>query len=163
VNALDRAQRDAAAGDLGSARRRLLSFVRNQGFNAAACEQLARLSSRMGDPEEAGRWYFVSDSSDPEAPAAIERFRARHGPHARQILLALPRFARYGSRAALPPQVAVRLSELGPPFDEPPPKPKADWWDKTFGWGCALALLLVVASLGVGIFTIVRWVIGLVG
>jgi hypothetical protein len=163
VNALDRAQRDEAAGDLGSARRRLLSFVRNQGFDAAACEQVARLSMRMGDPEEAGRWYFVCESSDPESQAAIERFRARHGPHARQLLLALPRFARYGSRATLPPQVAARLSELGPPFDEPPAKPKADWWDQAFGWGCALVVLVGVVSLCVGIVTIARWIINLSG
>jgi hypothetical protein len=163
VNALDRAQRDEAAGDLGSARRRLLSFVRNQGFDAAACEQLARLSVRMGDPEEAGRWYFVCESGDAESPAAIELFKARHGPHARQILLALPRFARYGSRANLPPRVAARLSELGPPFDDPPPKPKSDWSDHLFGWGCALVLLLGLAALCVGIVTIARWLIGLAG
>ena len=163
MNALDRAKRDEAAGDLGSARRRLVSFVRNQGYDAAACEQIARLSTRMGDPEEAGRWYFVCESSDPESPAAIERFRARHGPQPRQLLLALPRFARYGSRAALPPQVAVRLSELGPPFDEPPSKPKADWRDKTFGWGCGLVLLLLGASVVVGLMTIVRWLVGLAG
>ncbi len=75
----ERAAEDERRGDLGSARQRLRSFLHSSGYHPEAIEQVARLSMRMRDPYEAGRWYSLIDSKDPESAAAIELFQHRCG------------------------------------------------------------------------------------
>jgi hypothetical protein len=76
---------------------------------------------RMGDPVEAGRWYFACDSRDDGAGAAIERFTAACGGIPQQILSQLPVVTRRSTLEAFPPVARRRLEDLGfrgPPAEE---------------------------------------------
>src|SRR5690606_38053508 len=112
VNALDRAEQDERAGDFGSAKRRLQSYLATVGYSADLCERLARLSLRMGDPVEAGRWYFLADSADPEAAAAIERFVTECGGDGRHLLSRLPAKTRLGALDRYPAEVRARFERF---------------------------------------------------
>lgn len=159
MSAIERAQRDEAAGDLASAHQRLRSRIGSLGYDAGVCERLARLSVRMGDPAEAGRWYFLCESADAEAGPCIERFRARYVP--RQLIMELPRAVREGPWDRFPPLVAVRMSELGrPPRKNLPSAAGWDWSDRFMLIGCGVIALVLIAAVVVGLRTLIGWAFG---
>jgi hypothetical protein len=161
MRAYERAQRDEAAGDLGSARRRLLSVFASVGYSPELCERIARLCIRMGDPQEAGRWYFLCDSGDPEAGPAIERFRASCGGLPLQMVSQLPAKVRHAPRDQFPEVVRARLNPLGD-FPRPPGPPReVSLLDELVQYGCPLAFTLLVISTVVGVVVIFRWVLSL--
>ncbi|HZW05678.1 MAG TPA: DUF6584 family protein, partial [Phycisphaerales bacterium] len=106
----DRLAEDERRGDLGTARRRLASLAATRGYDPAVIERVARLSVRMGDWYEAGRWYAIVDSTDAEAPLAIERFQAAAGgPEVAAWRIPLAEKVR--NRADLPLAVRDRLGK----------------------------------------------------
>jgi hypothetical protein len=160
VSALERAERDAQQGDLGSARRRLCSYVASVGYSGAVCEKLARLSIRMNDPVEAGRWYFLCDSADIEAPPAIERFRRACGTHPRQIYGQLPARLRDISLEGLPAAARERIAALGTARRNPVGAPSAGQRlaNTALYTGCTALFILAVISALVGVVAIIDWV-----
>jgi hypothetical protein len=158
VNAIERAERDEREGDLGSARQRLRSLVSSKGYSPELCERLARLSMRMGDLAEAGRWYYLCDSSDPRAADAIERFKAACGGKLRQVRSQIPSNIRSAKPEVFPPIVRERLQKLP---THPAPNgmsesaPSSPW----VGWLAFLVVFLVVGWMVIGVIASVRWII----
>lgn len=167
MNAIDRAERDAQAGDFGSAKRRLQSRLNTVGYAPELCERLARLSLRMGDPLEAGRWCFLCDSRDPQAPEAIHRFVADCRGDVQSLLYRLPAKTKLDSWDPYPEAVRDRLKRLGLPRApaEPPPAPPRNSVDLAFEVGCAavaaITLVLVPVCLVIGLIAVVRWLLQL--
>lgn len=153
MNAIDRAERDERAGDFGSAKRRMQSYLATVGYSPEICERLARLSLRMGDPAEAGRWYFLADSTDPEAAPSIERFTTECSHNGRHILSRLPAKTRLDALDRYPAAVRSRFEHFGlrrVPSDlhEVP----RTWRTRLAEVGCAAFALafVVLVALGAG-------------
>ena len=167
MGALERAQLDEEAGDLGSARRRLLSVIGSSGFDAEVCEAIARLSVRMGDLTEAGRWYLLCDSSDSRAQECMSRFIASCGGNPAGIAAQLPRLRRATKQVelleALPEVVTRRLKSLNVPVvaGRPTSPRESGAGGGLVAFGCMLALVLAVACAAIGAATVMRWIFGL--
>ena len=164
VDALSRAKQDEKAGDFGAARRRLQSVIGSNGYNAEVCEAIARLSVQMGDPCEAGRWYFLCDSEDSDAQEFIDRFLAQCGNNAEQVASQLPRLKRATKRleklAAFPAAVKHRIDAIG--ISAAPQRPRSRRGSKAsgrlVGLGCLLLLMAGVVCAAIGVATIAGWV-----
>lgn len=113
MSALDRANQDEADGDLGSAVRRLKSFVTTAGYSAELCERIARLGVRMQDPTEAGKWYLLCDSRDERAEECVQKFIASCGGEPKQAWSQIPQSLRLGDFSEYPERVAQRLGAMG--------------------------------------------------
>jgi hypothetical protein len=162
VRAFKRAKLDEQQGDLGSARARLRSYLSSTGYDPAVCERIARISMKMQDPVEAGRWYFLCDSADADAAPAIERFCAAAGGEPRQIYAQLPAFYRTISRERLPGAVLERLKEIRalPPADART-RPQSGFFDWLIPVGCMTVLTLTLLLTAVGVVAVVRWLVEL--
>ncbi len=86
-----RAAEDEAKGDLGSARDRLAASAAGTGFPPETCEAVARLSVRMHDPMEAGRWFLLTACDDDEARKAIDFFLDSHNRQPKLVIDRLPK------------------------------------------------------------------------
>ncbi len=158
MNAHERAKQDEAAGDLGSAKRRLVSYVVSARFDPSICETIARLCVRMQDPTEAGRWYILCDSKDNESSDCIERFTASCGGTPGQVLSQIPQGLKLKSLDEYPPVVATRLHAMG--FRGLPKQPRAEtstFKDRLATIGCLIVLAIVVGLLIVGMSTVGAW------
>lgn len=159
MSAVDRAREDEERGDLGSARKRLTSYAAAH-FKPEDCERVARLSMRMKDPVEAGRWYFLCDSADAESPDAVRCFLQSCGNQPRHVLSALPRGIR--SRNDWPAGAAGRLRDIG--FQPALPLPDAippTRFGKVVDWAIVAIGLSLFACTIIGVATAVRWIVGL--
>lgn len=159
MNAIDRANFDERAGDLGSARRRLMSLASSSMYDPRLCEHIARLCVKMSDPVEAGRWYFLSDSSDAESPACITKFLQQFNRHPKQAILQIPTNLRLESVDRYPPVVGERLraAEFRGVPRKHKPKRGADgktWKARLIGAGCLVVAAYLLIALVVGIGTI---------
>lgn len=162
MSAIERAERDEREGDLGSARHRLRSYLATVGYDADVCERIARLCVRMGDPVEAGRWYYLCESADPEAAPAVERFKANLGGDPRQVFLQIPAKIRAVEFGRLPPEANALVEKWGPPrVGSPPRTPPSKFKNAALEWGCVAVVLLAIAgllaTLLVGLVVIARW------
>jgi hypothetical protein len=162
VRAFKRAKLDEQQGDLGSARARLRSYLSSTGYDPAVCERIARISMKMQDPVEAGRWYFLCDSADADAAPAIERFCAAAGGEPRQIYGQLPAFYRRISRERLPGAVLERLKEIRalPPADART-RPPSDFFDWLIPLGCITMVALTLLFAAIGAIAMFRWLLHL--
>ncbi|HYF14097.1 MAG TPA: DUF6584 family protein [Phycisphaerales bacterium] len=163
MSAIERAERDEQAGDLGTARMRLMSFVATGDAGPDECERIARLSVRMGDPVEAGRWYFLCDSRDEQAAACIERFIARHGADSRVLRSQLSgRMARFVLLINHPAAAVERLRQAGITFDDDLPVKRNESWsmgDVASLGGCLVVAAFLVIALIVGAVEVVTWIV----
>lgn len=159
MNAQERATRDEAHGDLGGARRRLMSRAIQAPFDADLFERIARLSLRMGDPAEAGRWYATIDSSDADAPRAIAAFLDRVGGSDALALSHVPSIALQRHADSLPPSVRSRFPSWDRAragrrlagHERPTPEKHAEtWFDWLAPYGCLAAILTFFACAFVG-------------
>jgi|GEM_PF-3142916 len=183
MSALARAQRDEAAGDLATAGLRLASYLRTlagkggqaeplpsarrsalAAYRPDIIEHLARLNLRMGDPAAAGQWYFIIDSADPDAAAAITRFESSRGTNPFQVWTALPPWVRNLPLDTYPPHARERVARIMPPFikDRHKRRTKQDRaTDKATSiliTGCLIIVALaIIALLAIGGYTAVRW------
>lgn len=158
VKARDRAILDEKSGDLGSARRRLMSRASSSDYDPRLCEQIARICVKMSDPKEAGRWYFLSDSDDPESPACIAKFLEQFNRAPKQTIQQIPSNLRLESVDRYPPVVGERLraAEFRGVARSPRPdrrSPSETWSQKLRRMGCLLVvavLVIVVVAIFVG-------------
>ncbi len=79
MGARERARLDIERGDLGSARRRLMSLAQTKQYPEDVCEEIARLCVRMHDPIEAGRGTTSANQRMPRPPGASRRLRRGMG------------------------------------------------------------------------------------
>jgi hypothetical protein len=161
------AERDKGEGDYASARRRLLSFA-SSCHEEALYEEIARLSLAMRDPVEAGKWFLLCDCHDPEAAACMERFVAHQRGRVANIVYAMPKqIAERITMRQAPAHVYARLAALGCSVPEPrlvKARPTSAWrWRQRgvelLGW---IALLLILASMMVGLVAIARFLYAMV-
>ena len=157
-----RVERDIASGDIGSARRRLESHAKSQPYDPDLLVRLGEIALQMGDPVAAGRWFFLSSASGPEADAAIEAFARAMGRSPRAIASQLRRLR---SDTVLPPIVEQRLGRFGVQLGELSPTETAVRRDATLKeqllkFGCLLALAATVVVLFAGLVQIVHWLSG---
>jgi hypothetical protein len=153
--ALEHAAEDERSGDLGSARRRLMSYVSTQGYDEGIVEQIARICIRMHDLREAGRWYFLCDSKDAEAAEAIERFSASCNGNLRQILSQLP-LGGTGT-AKFPAAVQARFGGLRLLARGPREARVSKTEQRLTAVGCMLGLVVVASLLIIGAIAVVRF------
>lgn len=161
MDAIRRAQADIDAGDLGSARRRLMSRAVSKGYEPGVCERVARLCVQMRDPIEAGRWYFLCESADPEAGPLVERYVEALKRDAGRILADLPSslYERFQNGAG-PAIVEQRLSTLGATSRVPRGvvrAPRATFRQQITGAGCAIGTALLGLCTIVGMITVVKF------
>ncbi|MDX2132166.1 MAG: DUF6584 family protein [Planctomycetota bacterium] len=152
---IERVERDVVAGDLGSARRRLMSRVREAGYSAELCERIARLSCDMRDTREAGRWFFLTACDDPQASAAIAVFVQSCAGVRERVLGQLPRCFATRKPSGLPECAQRRLAELTP---EPGAKQTSARRQSGtgLGIGCMILMALVLLAAAYGVRSILR-------
>lgn len=153
TNALVRARADLEAGRAWKARDRLAGLLVDR-QDDEVLDLLATVHLRMSDLPSAGALLFVLAREEPEAQEAIEAWRERYGdPEARWRSIPAPvRSARaidLDARRAVPPGDG-RVRDL------PEPAKAASDVDP-FMLGCLFSLLVLVALVGVGSVTVVRW------
>ena len=161
MKAIHRANLDEQAGDLGSACRRLTSLASSIAYDPRLCERIARLCVKMCDPVEAGRWYFLTDSSDDESPACITKFLEQFNRHPKQAIRQIPSNLRLESVDRYPPAVRERLraAEFRGVARKPVWKPGPVSLTQRIGnVGCAVVGILLLISAVVGIGTIVGFI-----
>lgn len=162
---LARAEHLLATGDPHGARVRLRSLVEHAPRRLDVRERLSEVYRRLGEPQEAGRWGYLSERTTPEELRAFER---AHRGDARRMLRAL-RWdgAEDGAGSAFAEErlrdLRARAEELaGEPWAWRRPRTElepAPWWSNVL----ALAVVGVVLTfLVVGAVTVVRWLVGLV-
>ena len=161
MNAQQRADEDIRRGDFGSARRRLSSAARSLKYSPESCERVARLSVRMNDPVEAGRWYFLCASSDAQADALVDVFVNSCGRDARKVAAALPAkvMQRVRARPDQYPHAATRLEKLGyrlSQSDKDRANRGEDGDSLAASLGCLAVIGALLACMIVGAVTIVR-------
>lgn len=162
---LARAQRLLATGDPHGARVRLRSLVEHAPRRLDVRERLSEVDRVLGEPQEAGRWGYLSERTTPEELRAFER---AHRGDARRMVRAL-RWdgAEDGAGSAFAEQrlreLRARAEELaGEPWSwrRPAPEPEPGPW-----WAAVLPLAglgVLLTFLVVGAITVVRWLVGLV-
>ncbi|WP_217615910.1 DUF6584 family protein [Cellulomonas sp. GbtcB1] len=162
---LARAEHLLATGDPHGARVRLRSLVEHAPRRLDVRERLSEVHRTLGEPQEAGRWGYLSERTTPEEIRAFER---AHRGDARHMARALRwEGAEDGTGSAFAEQrlreLRARAEELaGEPWawrrPRPDPQP-VPWWGDLL----AVAVLGVLLTfLVVGAITVVRWLVGLV-
>lgn len=154
MTALTRAQADVDRGDLGSARRRVASFISSTTYRPDVLAMAADISFKMHDPVQAGRYWLLTPAIGPEVEDAIEAF-ARACHHDAQVMASeMPRFKERCKVAAYPEVVRERLARYGVDVvfqrQDPDLAPvgKSGWKQKAKALGClvvALGLVLLIA------------------
>ena len=167
MGARERAKADEAAGDLGSARRRLMSLLDTRGYEPAVCHDIGVLSLGMKDPVEAGRWAFISDAAqEPRLESCIESFLASCNHDSTVVLSRLPRVFKSVAIEDAPLQVRSRLHSVGierlaaPRVQRPRLAAKSRLIDGVVGVGCWGFALGLGAVFVVGLMTINKWLFG---
>lgn len=159
MSVFDRVQQDEANGDLASAKNRLCSHALSTRFEPSVCEQIARICVRMQNPIEAGRWYFLSESTDAESAPSIEVFRATHRGAPRQIISQLPQGAKNKPLEDWTPAVSARLKEIG--FTRVPICRKSvrrsTFADRFYPIGCVLFVIVGIGLALIGLRTVADW------
>jgi hypothetical protein len=164
VGALERADEDVARGDLGSARRRLASFVASGEYRPDVLARVGNLCLTMGDPVEAGRWYLLSSAEGTDVEHAVRRFVDTCGGNPAQALATLPHFRRRSDFAqyAGAPRARIEQFGLSAPLEvearlRNPPGGPARLRQKLAFVGCMAAILAFVLVIGVGTITVLRF------
>jgi hypothetical protein len=153
VKALDRVERDIARGDLGSARRRLASFIGSAPYDPETLARVGDLCALMQDPLQAGRFWFLSSREGAEVESAIESFAASLDDG--RLVWELPRFR--GREGTVFPQVVVeRLRRHGVDLRTAAIGPARRREERSRGGGIVvlvvgLALFVAVVAAGVAI------------
>lgn len=151
--------RDRDAGDLGSARLRLISYLKTEKHPEPMCELLATICLDMKDPVEAGKWFFVSNSTHEQAERCISLFVARYKRDPHKILRALQKQIAADVRANKSPAFLTdRFKDLGLiPDAESRKPPEPSRWQKVReslpSIGCFVILAAFVLSALFGLIT----------
>ncbi len=114
MDARGRAKQDELDGDLGLARKRLMSLMATSTYDPKLCREIAELSVRMGDLTEAGRWYLMTaEQSTAEQEVLIERYLNQHRRDKQSIINTLPTAFKRLDIETMPDRVRIRLKNIG--------------------------------------------------
>jgi hypothetical protein len=105
-------RKNIAAGDLGTAKTRLASYLTSHGYDPHLCGRIGDICRDMRDPVEAGRWYLVSDYADDQIEKEVHAFVLRHGHRIEQMMTALPSACRLDDIDSYPDVPRDRLTRL---------------------------------------------------
>jgi hypothetical protein len=166
---LARASADIAAGRLWKARDRLTTYVKGEPTNQAALELLGDVYFKMGDHPNAGRFWFVTERSGPEAELAAGAFEDRWGKQLGEKLKMVPITE---PLEAYPEVARERIAELivearRAGIDWPPRGPheleQAETMRRGVGWiiGTLLVMLgpgLWLLGIAAAIYLVVNWI-----
>lgn len=108
-NVLDRARADIEAGRPWKARDRLQAAVAHDPTNQPVLELLSEVYYEMKDLPNAGRFWLLTDRSDPATQTALAEFEARWGGNLGEKLKMVPLG---GPIDGYPPVARERLSVL---------------------------------------------------
>jgi hypothetical protein len=84
--ALERIEEDLKNGDLGKARDRLHSLIRNHPSDTSLRSRLAGIYWQIKLPVEAGRYWYLEESRSEEEEMAVDIFKKNCGYRASEIL-----------------------------------------------------------------------------
>lgn len=163
MNAIERAQADVDRGDLGSARRRLGSFIGSTRYNPEVLARAAEISMQMRDPVQAGRYWLLTPTTGQPVEAVIEAFARACHHDARMMAAELPRFPRRFKMTEYPDVVRKRLARYGidEVFTGQDPElarvPKTGWKQKAKVLGCLVVGVGFVALVFFGVRALARW------
>jgi hypothetical protein len=155
---LARAETDVERGDLGSARRRLASFIASAGYTPEILTRAAEISMQMRDPVQAGRYWLLTPAEGVPVEGAIEVFALACHHNPQQMASELPRFKLRHKVASYPEVVQSRLKRFGIDhvFEQQDPDlvvgQPAGWRQKAKALGC----LLLVLALPVALVFVIR-------
>ncbi len=157
-----RVQADIDAGDLVMARRRLVSWIGNEGPDDEVAIRIGSLSLQLGNQVNAGRWWFLTSATGAEVDDAVRAFVEWAGtPYWVPCHLPKPlRRGRSWDDLPAPAQARFESLQLGKRG-----WPAAAGDERAFGRPGALAdfvgLLIVavcVLVFGVGVVTVLGWI-----
>jgi hypothetical protein len=162
MDSISKSNQDIARGDLGSARRRLMSHLATVGYNQEHARRVAELSLQMHDPVEAARWFAVSDPTHPDAAEPLRELLSSCKGEPGRLQAKLPLLDRLSGSEPLPSEVDTFLASHGiQPQKAAAQKPRhtprlTELVQIVAAAGC---MLLFLAMLIIGAITIVRWLI----
>ena len=159
--------------DRARSRRRLLDFLRNDGYDAAVLNRLGRVLFDMRDGHGAGRFWLCSDAVGDEVEAAVATFLRFGGRRRERLGKVLPKFARLSSLADYPEPARRRLAGLGLAEHVlratkktafagklSPPAPRSSTLSNgAWGIGCTLLFLTTLTFFVVGMVVSVNWLL----
>ena len=163
MSAIEQANADIARGDLGSARRRLTSYLATVGYDQQLACRVAELSLQMHDPGEAARWFAMSDPTHPDAAEPLHALLSSCNGEPSRLRAKLPLLDRLAGVESLPRTVEEFLASHGierqkPAIQKPRHAPRlTELVQIAAAAGC---LLLFLALLVIGAITILKWLIG---
>lgn len=156
--ALQRARRDIARGDLGTARIRLGSYLRHDPDHAVARAYLVELCRKAGDPADAGRWGYLTDQA---TDAERDAFDGRFGGDRQLVRRQLQDATRVSQPSAAAQQRLGKMEELRPRgrLRDEPIDHSASWSERLFGLGCGLCVLWALFLALLGAWQVSQWVL----
>lgn len=159
--AVERARADLDAGRPWMARDRLTSALA-QRQDDEILDLLAEVHATLGDLPAAGALWFATGRDDESTRPALDAWSERN-PTDERRWLSVPSPVR--RHATTPTLTALRdaaaassRARTSPPV---PNHPDEAWWERiVFGGGCLVGVLWLVAMVGIGMWTVVRWIWG---
>ncbi len=113
MSALERAEEDIRRGYLGTARKRLISYMTSQGYDADIAARIGQISYDMRDHCHAGRYWLFSNALGPHVDEAIDLFRKDAAADPATCAISLPRHLLVRDPQNYPQVVRQRLVALG--------------------------------------------------
>jgi hypothetical protein len=157
--AVERARADLEAGRPWMARDRLTSALA-QRQDDEILDLLAEVHAVMGDLPAAGALWFATGRDDETARPALDAWSERNPTDERRWLSIPSPVRRHATTANLTAlrdaATAASRARTSPPA---PDQPDEAWWERiVFGGGCLVGVLWLVAMVGIGMWTVLRWI-----
>jgi hypothetical protein len=164
---IEQYQADVREGDIGTARRRLASYIACTAYEPELCSTIGDLCMMMKDPTEAAKWYIIGSETNDEIESCIEKYIHANRKHPGAIIANIPGRARLASTADYPEIVQDRLREASIENREikgtryAPDAPNK-WSDRsrTNERIATVIIITAVVLFFLGAYTAVRWVVG---
>jgi len=171
---LERAERELHAGRIWRTKEILRGAIGGGHCDALILERYGQLLETLGERFEAGRYLFASGARQPQYEAAIHLFLERHARATpKQFVSQLPACIRRRALEQLPPRLQQELRDRGAHTYFPAAIDddastctaasvrRSKWRDRAAALFTVAVTVLFVASLIVGVATILNWVAGL--
>ena len=155
---IEKARAELDAGNVRRAKEILRSSLGNYGFSPPLFRAYADVLLALDEPAQAGRYLFFSiDRLEDEHRGPVEAFLAKSSSDGYKSILRSSPSAAISRLSELPEYPRRKLKELGAPEDFSKLYSDAGgWWVAT---GCFFAAALVISLMGIGLVTVIRWIV----